>query len=604
MKRAWTALLCLMSVWAFGKAEISGELKTWHKVTLTFQGPETSEQAQLNPFMNYRLNVTFRHPATGKIYVVPGYFAADGNAAETSAVKGDKWRVHFSPDRTGTWEYEVDFRKGNYAAISSKKDTGKPGEFMDGETGSFDIAETDKTGRDFRSKGRLDYVGGHYLQFAGSGEYFLKMGPDAPENFLSYAEFDGTQNADGHKDNLVKTWEAHSGDWKNGDPVWQGGKGKGIIGALNYLESEGLNSVSFLTMNIGGDDQNAFPYVDYDTLDRFDCSKLDQWEIVFEHAQRHGLFLHFKLMEHENQGLLDGGAVGARTKLYYREIIARFGHHLALNWNVCEESGEWGHLRTPPAETPERLACAERLYLQDPYQHHRVIHNGKWFDDILGPESKYTGPSLQTNQKDFRNVHGNVLKLRNQSAEHGKPWAVACDEPGDASFSLLPDANDSDGVNHYNARKNALWGTLLAGGWGVEWYFGYKVPHSDLTCTDWRSRDGFWDYCRYALAFFNENKIPFWEMENSNALIGNPKNDVNAGFCFSRPEVYVIYVPKAGKAELDLSGVSGDFNVRWFNPRRGGALQHGSVAAVKGGGKADLGNPPSEAEEDWVILVR
>jgi len=43
------------------------------------------------------------------------------------------------------------------------------------------------------------------------------------------------------------------------DPTWQTGKGKGIIGALNYLADKGANAVSFLTMNIVGDDQNVFP---------------------------------------------------------------------------------------------------------------------------------------------------------------------------------------------------------------------------------------------------------------------------------------------------------------------------------------------------------
>jgi hypothetical protein len=38
-----------------------------------------------------------------------------------------------------------------------------------------------------------------------------------------------------------------------------------------------------------------------------DVSRLDQWEIVLDHAQKLGLFLHFKTQESENQGLLDGG---------------------------------------------------------------------------------------------------------------------------------------------------------------------------------------------------------------------------------------------------------------------------------------------------------
>ena len=63
--------------------QISGELKQWHDVTLTFDGPATSESAEPNPFLFYRLNVTFTKGS--KKYVVPGYYAADGNAAETSA---------------------------------------------------------------------------------------------------------------------------------------------------------------------------------------------------------------------------------------------------------------------------------------------------------------------------------------------------------------------------------------------------------------------------------------------------------------------------------------------------------------------------------------
>ena len=100
------------------KPEISGELKKWHKVTLTFDGPFTSETDKWNPFMNYRLNVVFTHKKSGKSFTVPGYFAADGNAAESSAVEGNKWRVHFAPDETGTWEYVVDFRKGRFSAVS------------------------------------------------------------------------------------------------------------------------------------------------------------------------------------------------------------------------------------------------------------------------------------------------------------------------------------------------------------------------------------------------------------------------------------------------------------------------------------------------------
>lgn len=582
--------------------KLSGELKKWHKVTLTFDGPSTAEKADYNPFMNYRFNTVFTHEKSGKTYIIPGYFAADGMAGQTGADKGNKWRVHFSPDETGLWNYEVNFRKGNWVAVSSKEDAGDSAGYMDGAKGTLEIAVTDKTGRDFRSKGRLQYVGKRYLKFAETGEYFLKQGPDAPENFLSFADFDGTFQTDGHKDNLVKTWSAHLKDWEQNDPTWRDGKGKAIIGALNYLASEKLNSVSFLTNNIMGDDQNVFPYIDYDTYDRIDVSKTDQWEIVFEHAQKKGLFLHFKLLEMENQGLLDGGGVGANSKLYYREMMARFGHHLALNWNLAEEDGEWvKNHPTPPRDTEQRLAAIKYFEHNDPYHHHLVIHNGIQYDDLLGPEVALTGPSVQTHHADFRKVHTDALHWINASREAGKQWAVAVDEPGDAQHSLLPDKDDP---HHDNARKNALWGTLMAGGWGNEWYFGYKHAHSDLTCEDYRSRDLFWNQAVNAISFFKKNNIPFWDMENRNDLVGNPENG-NTIYCLAKPgEEYVIYLNSVTTGTLDLTKATGSFDVFWFDPVKGGDLQKSKIKQVNGGTKVELGKSPDKKQSDWAILVR
>ncbi|WP_281989561.1 DUF5060 domain-containing protein [Aquimarina aggregata] len=582
--------------------KISKELKKWHKITLSFDGPFASEKDNFNPFMHYRFNTTFTHEATGKTYIIPGYFAADGDAGHTSAVSGNKWRVHFSPDEIGEWRYKVDFRKGYWCAISDKKDTGLSGGFMDGATGTFMVTQTDKTGRDFRAKGRLQYVGDRYLKFAETGEYFLKQGPDAPENFLSYIDFDGKFHNDGHKDNLIKTWEAHLKDWKKKDPTWKNGKGKAIIGALNYLASKGLNSVSFLTNNIMGDDQNVFPYTDYNTYDRIDVSKMDQWEILFEHAQKIGLFLHFKLLEVENQGLLDNGGVGANSKLYYRELIARFGHHLALNWNLCEENGEWmeRHL-SPPQNSEQRLAMAHYFKKNDPYHHHLVIHNGIRYDDLLGPDSGLTGPSIQTHRSDFAEIHKETLYWIHASKKAGFQWAVAVDEPGDAQHALLPDIEDPE---HNTARRNALWGTLMAGGWGNEWYFGYAHEQSDISCQDYRSRDLFWSQAVHAIRFFKENRIPFWEMENRNDLVNNPENK-NTIYCLAKKnELYVLYLNSVKNATLDLTNADGKFEVQWYDPKHGGKLQTSKIKTVKGGSIITLKKPSNKETRDLAIIIR
>ena len=147
--------------------EISGELKTWHKITLTFKGPLTSEYDTVNPFTDYRLDVEFSNGP--QKYMVPGYYAADGNAAETSAGSGDEWRVHFSPPSEGTWTYTARFLKGRDIAISDDINRGERC-YFNGSTGTFIIQKTDKPAPDFRSKGRLQYTGTHFLRFAGTNE--------------------------------------------------------------------------------------------------------------------------------------------------------------------------------------------------------------------------------------------------------------------------------------------------------------------------------------------------------------------------------------------------------------------------------------------------
>ena len=571
---------------------VTGELKQWHKVTLTFDGPETGEGETPNPFMDYRLIVTFVHDDSGKSYRVPGYFAADGDAANTSATFGNKWRVHLAPDQVGQWSYQVSLRRGKDVAVADDELAGEPVANIDGMTGTLQIAASDKSGRDLRGKGRLDYVGKHHLQFAGSKEFFLKAGVDAPENLLAFSEFDGDFKTDGHKDNLVKDWAAHVKDWEEGDPTWGDGKGKGLIGAINYLASQGLNVFSFLTLNIEGDDQNVFPYTSYDERLRIDCSKMDQWEIVFSHGDKLGMYLHFKTLECENVNLLDAGQLGPQRKLYYRELIARFGHHLAMNWNLGEEVGY-----VNPVSTQQKVDWANYFAENDPYRHHIVIHNGNKHFDLMGDVSPLTGMSLQTSQEDFKHVHGSTLNYLRRSVAAGKPWVVACDEPGDAQHSLIPDAEDP---THDNPRKNALWGNIMAGGAGVEWYFGYKHAHSDLTCQDFRARENMWKQSSIAIEFFRESKIPFWNMTNADKLLISRN-----GYCLAEEgKLYLVFAKEASQTSLDLSKASGTFAIQWFNPRSGGDMQAGTTEAVKGGGKFSLGQPPSDPQKDWVAIAK
>jgi hypothetical protein len=578
---------------------VSGELKLWHRVTVSFEGPETSEDATPNPFTDFRLTVEFRHAASGRTVRVPGFYAADGNAAETSAEKGRVWQAHFMPDAEGEWTFRASFRQAPWIAIDPAPDAGAPAAF-DGAQGRFTIGPTDKKAPDFRARGLLRYTGEHYLKFAGSSEYFLKGGADSPENFLAYFEFDGTRDLDAAFNEgqsttgkpFVHRYEPHVRDWKPGDPVWQKTKGKGIIGALNYLASKGMNSVYFLTYNIdGGDGKDTWPWTDPNIRDRFDTSKLAQWEIVFSHMTKLGLMLHVITQETENDRRL-GGSPGLNNvrKLYLRELVARFAHHPALIWNLGEENN------TPD---PDRKAIAAWIRGLDPYDHPIGVHTHlnaarRFYNGILG-DPHFEVSSIQS---DMAFYHEESVELRRRSAEAGRKWAIFHDEQSPADMGVLPDSEDPD---HDIPRIEALWGNLMGGGSGVEWYFGYRFPNMDLDCEDWRSRDRMWDQTRIALEFFHRY-LPFWEMEPVlppfRVAEGSP-----ARILTKIGEIYAIQFMRGGSAQIALP--EGEYSVHWFNPRTGGELLQGDVRELQGGKQRRwLGLPPSDRSRDWVALVR
>lgn len=302
---------------------------------------------------------------------------------------------------------------------------------------------------------------------------------------------------------------------------------------------------------------------------------------------------------------LDGGVLGKERKLYMRELIARFGHNLALNWNLGEEN-------TQSYEEQRDMAA----YIQnvDPYDHNIVVHTfppqqDEVYTKLIGSQSVLTGASLQNHWDD---THHRTLQWVEASRAAGRPWVVANDEQGNASQGVPPDLgynswdgtmDEKDTYDVHDVRKKTLWGNLMAGGAGVEYYFGYKLPENDLIAEDWRSRHQSWVYCAHAISFFQDNDVPFWRMNNADALVGNPKRE-NGRFCLAETgEVYVVYLPEGGIVNLDLSDVSGSFDVKWYDPRNGGKLQRGEVKKVSGGKKVSLGTSPSDANEDWVVLL-
>jgi len=149
--------------------------------------------------------------------------------------------------------------------------------------------------------------------------------------------------------------------------------------------------------------------------------------------------------------------------------------------------------------------------------------------------------------------------------------------------------------NQDSVRALALWGNLMAGGAGGEWYFGAKNDQNDLGMEDWRSRDRAWTWTDAVLDFFHR-EIPFYDMTSHDELI-----TAGEAYCLAQPDtVYLAYLPMGGTASLDLSGADGAFTLRWYNGATG-ELAEGQDEPIEAGQTVVLNAP---GEGDWAAVVK
>ncbi|NNL94725.1 MAG: DUF5060 domain-containing protein [Xanthomonadales bacterium] len=595
-KYKWLSFLAAGLVYSSAAfaATVDGSLIKWHPLTISFNGPTADESdGSPNPFLDYRLQVTFTGPGAQQ-YVVPGFFDGDGNGGGS----GDTWRVRFAPDEAGSWSYSASFRSASNIAIDLSPSAGAPTGF-DGENGNFTITALDPAAPGFLKWGRLEYVGKHHLKFR-DGDYWLKGGVDSPENFLGYKGFDNTVDQPNGAsttglENGVHRYPGHVADWNPGDPLFTsadtGYDSKGIIGALNYLSSQQVNSIYFLPMNLGGDGRETYPFISpagtADANTHYDISKLHQWNQVLNHAQEQGIALHFVLAETEsgNENWLDSGTLGTQRKLYYRELIARFAYLLAVKWNLSEEND---------FSDAEVRAFADYISALDWAGHQLTFHthhnNISQYAPHLG-DARFDTTAVQYAPD---NANSFVESLITDTDASGRPLVIDMDENSPAGTGLT-DTNATD------LRKRVLYDVYFSGG-NIEWYFGYHALPlgGDMRTEDFTTRSAMYGYMATARQFMHDY-LPFWDMQPGDSLLSGEDGAFGGGQVFYKPgEVYAVYLPDGNPSgTLTLPGSTFDFD--WFNPRSGAF--EGSQVQVNGPSVA-LGSPPSSVDEDWVALFR
>lgn len=595
-------------------------------VTLELNGPRLDEAQGANPFADYRLDVTFSNGVQD--WTVPGYFAGCDDAADTGCTGGALWRAHFVPNQGGAWRYRVSFRTGADIVAAGGAGRAVAG---DRSSGRFTVGESPRN--NVRARGLLRYTGDRYYRWSGTGAVSFKMGPDAPENTLAYAEFDATPNTRG----LRKTWAPHVRDYDASSAAaytWGDGRGTGLLGMFNYLHNAGLNVASLLIFNVGGDDGNVFPQLlrvspeAYEAMDsrtqwnegvvhdRFDLSKMAQWQRAFAYADSLGIRLHFKVQEVENDRFMDGGSLGRERRIFLREMVARYNHFLGVAWNMGEENIQL---------TSALQDITRHVSELDAYDHPIVMHTypeqKERYRPLLGEGSGLNGLSMQAGA-DFEEVlRADIIKWTTLSRYANRPWVIGYDEMGGAGGGAPVDpdypANQLASVPQVESpsreyfRRHAIWSSLTAGGEGVELYYGYRSGCGDLDCQDHRTRAAMWGDARRALEFFERHVGNHaLTMLADDELTANDSND----YVFADPgRIYVVFTASPEPVQLTMLGQSGRYRVAWYDVMAGGALREGSIPTLEVAMDAfsvarrpyqvDLGQPPAGGSGEWAIIV-
>ena len=499
------------------------------RIEITLEGPQANgTDRAVNPF-RVTADVIFNGPQ-GQDYQVPAFFDGDG----AGGMEGNVWKVRFRPEVPGVWEFVS-------TSLEAK---------LDGYGGQFEVTpianmpvDPDQPADDFSVLGTLRYDGGYYLRFS-NGDYWIKTGIDDPENFLGAA---------------VGDWDAK----------------KAVV---DYLSSKGVNSIYVITNNIDGDRRDTWPWIGESqeeakaNSDIFDIARLQQWEDLFTYIQDKGIALHIVLAD-------DSAWDGFDHELYYREMVARFGHHPALIWNIGEEANE---IYSPQ----EQIDLAGMIKDIDPYDHPVAVHRlpiwpffGKPEFDTTSIQSIDGGRNFTTTELGDQN--GLVIIHRERSAAAGRPIPIMIDE--------LPRVNQVTVATRTKLRSEVLYPIYFGGG-NLELHF-YDIYGQGGTVT-FQDLEPMLDDMRRVREFLEA--LPFNSMEPCEYLVTG-----RGSYCFGKPgQVYAIYLPTGGSIEIDLPGVETIYDVTWFDPRTG---EKNSSGQVQGGAHRSFNAPESQ---DWVLLLK
>jgi hypothetical protein len=280
----------------------------------------------------------------------------------------------------------------------------------------------------------------------------------------------------------------------------------------------------------------------------------------------------------------DQATLAIERKLYYREMIARFGYHNAVTWNLCEEYDYW----QLPISPDMAKSWAQYVYDLDPYDHPITVHNYAQYSDCAWKDfwgdTRFGAVSLQYRYTDYA---FKVKYFRDQIANCGRKIPVCIDEPIGTSQQADLDGCENNRLfcgSEY-IRKNLIYPVYYSGG-QLELFLEEKLSVEDFT-----KYETAWDYMWYA-----RNSIRDLDISSMQPHHDYVRGRTSSELCFTNGHDYAIYLPDGGECQLNLP--DGTFLLKFYNPRTGESeVAHSSL---EGNRTITIGR---KVGEDWVIIL-
>lgn len=515
-------------------------------------------------FADYRLDVHFflvaqdntTHNGSQHYYVVPGYFTAYGHVANTPSSTGNAWLCHFRPDHVGVWNWTASFKQGmnvaqqqirvhsnhtTWVTSSTTNSTstgtfGDPTGLMDGSTGSFVVtmpsdsaaASSEQTLSVLQvssgNRRKLDRL----IHPPGTNRYEISRSDNTDDSTTGYKPFVKIGTGDTPIDLLSyeSNWNSdtmpskHIVDYIEGNPTWAGGQGKNTIGAINYVSKSGINTVTIATisdtfhpfavnnLSLVTGTSTAIDIDHHYVLMSYNVTKLAQCEIIVAWIDKCGLSLNLRLSDTKVQFLdsdVKNGVLYDSRRLYYREMIARFGYHSAITWYLDGDG---------TSTITEILQRAEYIRSVDPYKNPIIVRvnpseEPSFMKELVSNVNVVDGISLQSVLYERTDSTINdILKIKETV---GKELSSATIIEIDAFVVRDPDDIDM-------TRQNVLWSSLLGGGIAGIMYNNYYYGQ------DFTHHQPLWEQSYYAVSKFFQNTtniLPYYGMTNAYPIVSS-----------------------------------------------------------------------------------